>query len=67
MISPDDLTLNDRQALADFSAFLAGGHACLICMTPTEECLRSEDAPCCPTCEHQSTHAALSERKPRGE
>lgn len=44
----DDLSMNDRQAVADFTAFLNGTPACLICMTPSTEC----KGDCCPNCRH---------------
>lgn len=47
----DDLPLGDRAAVADFTAFLEGAPACLLCMTPSAECGRPEE-PCCPNCRH---------------
>jgi hypothetical protein len=47
----EDLPIEDRQAVEDFTAFLNGNGACLLCMMPTAEC-RASDEPCCPNCKH---------------
>lgn len=51
MASLDDLPLGDRQAVADFQAFLNGAPACILCLMPSEEC-RAGEEPCCPNCRH---------------
>jgi hypothetical protein len=47
----EDLSIEDRQAIEDFTAFLSGASACLICLMPTDEC-RQGDERCCPNCKH---------------
>lgn len=48
-VPTDDLTLEDRAAIANFRGFLAGDlYVCPVCMDPDDTC--RPDARCCPGC-----------------
>lgn len=67
-IPADEVSMDDRQTVADFAHLLAGRPGCLICMTPDSECpnatARAVTAEgCCTTCrEGRTVHATLGTR-----